>query len=228
MGSPSQSRFVPTSPSQPAVLGYSQEATVLCVSRLRYAKFGGVHLALLPPGNYSARVRATSLAGNGSWTDSVAFYILGPGIRSLCHRPVSPKSPTWSPAHHKPLPCILPHPHLPAWKEKHGLLSDFYIFDSTLCCPLTARGGGCWGAACPPHCHPCGAHAAHRSCCPWFLLRQEEVMISPTSPHPLFSLSPHHKVCQREVDETVERQIFHTDSNASPVVTWRKHTSQLG
>ncbi|XP_032319888.1 insulin receptor-related protein isoform X3 [Camelus ferus] len=55
-----------------------EEATVLCVSRLRYAKFGGVHLALLPPGNYSARVRATSLAGNGSWTDSVAFYVPGP------------------------------------------------------------------------------------------------------------------------------------------------------
>lgn len=56
---------------------------MLCVSRLRYAKFGGVHLALLPPGNYSARVRATSLAGNGSWTESVAFYIPGPGRHSL-------------------------------------------------------------------------------------------------------------------------------------------------
>ncbi|XP_045154458.1 insulin receptor-related protein isoform X2 [Echinops telfairi] len=55
-----------------------EEATVLCVSRLRYAKSGGVHLALLLPGNYSARVRATSLAGNGSWTESVAFYIPGP------------------------------------------------------------------------------------------------------------------------------------------------------
>ncbi|XP_072503390.1 insulin receptor-related protein [Notamacropus eugenii] len=55
-----------------------EEATVLCVSRLRYAKFGGVHLALLPPGNYTARVRATSLAGNGSWTDGLAFYIPGP------------------------------------------------------------------------------------------------------------------------------------------------------
>ncbi|XP_025770943.1 insulin receptor-related protein [Puma concolor] len=55
-----------------------EEATVLCVSRLRYAKSGGVHLALLPPGNYSARVRATSLAGNGSWTESIAFYIPGP------------------------------------------------------------------------------------------------------------------------------------------------------
>lgn len=55
---------------------------MLCVSRLRYAKFGGVHLALLPPGNYSARVRATSLAGNGSWTDSVAFYIPGPGMQA--------------------------------------------------------------------------------------------------------------------------------------------------
>ncbi|KAH0505924.1 Insulin receptor-related protein [Microtus ochrogaster] len=55
-----------------------EEATVLCVSRLRYAKVGGVQLALLPPGNYSAKVRATSLAGNGSWTDGVAFYITGP------------------------------------------------------------------------------------------------------------------------------------------------------
>lgn len=145
-------------------------------------------------------------------------------VTDLYHRKAPPgPQPTTSPS-----PCILPHPHLPAWKEKHDLLSDFYIFDSTLCCPLTARGGGCWGAACPPHCHPCGAHAAHRSCCPWFLLRQEEVMISPTSPHPLFSLSPHHKVCQREVDETVERQVFCTDSNSSPAVTWRKHTSQLG
>lgn len=60
---------------------------MLCVSRLRYAKSGGVHLALLPPGNYSARVRATSLAGNGSWTDSVAFYIPGPGTHSLGPRP---------------------------------------------------------------------------------------------------------------------------------------------
>lgn len=99
--------------------GLLQEATVLCVSRLRYAKFGGVHLALLPPGNYSARVRATSLAGNGSWTDSVAFYILGPGIRSLCHRPVSPKSPTWSPAHHKPLP-LHPSPSSPPSMEREA------------------------------------------------------------------------------------------------------------
>ncbi|GAB5583836.1 insulin receptor-related protein isoform X2 [Prionailurus iriomotensis] len=57
-----------------------EEATVLCVSRLRYAKSGGVHLALLPPGNYSARVRATSLAGNGSWTekeeDSGGLHVL--------------------------------------------------------------------------------------------------------------------------------------------------------
>lgn len=62
---------------------------MLCVSRLRYAKVGGVHLALLPPGNYSAKVRATSLAGNGSWTDGVAFYITGPGEADLL--------PIWSP-----------------------------------------------------------------------------------------------------------------------------------
>uniref|UniRef100_A0A8C6YSV1 Tyrosine-protein kinase receptor n=1 Tax=Nothoprocta perdicaria TaxID=30464 RepID=A0A8C6YSV1_NOTPE len=62
---------------------YSRESeevtTVVCVSRHRYAKYGGVHLALLQPGNYSAKVRATSLAGNGSWTGLVRFYILGPG-----------------------------------------------------------------------------------------------------------------------------------------------------
>lgn len=85
--------LAPASSSQPAVLCHPQEATVLCVSRLRYAKFGGVHLALLPPGNYSARVRATSLAGNGSWTESVAFYIPGPGTHSLWPRPQTPA--TW-------------------------------------------------------------------------------------------------------------------------------------
>uniref|UniRef100_A0A8C8SKG9 Tyrosine-protein kinase receptor n=1 Tax=Pelusios castaneus TaxID=367368 RepID=A0A8C8SKG9_9SAUR len=57
---------------------YSSEVLV-CVSRHRYAKYGGVHLALLQPGNYSAKVRATSLAGNGSWTGLIKFYILGPG-----------------------------------------------------------------------------------------------------------------------------------------------------
>lgn len=62
---------------------------MLCVSRLRYAKVGGVHLALLPPGNYSAKVRATSLAGNGSWTDGVAFYITGPGEAGLLPNPGS-------------------------------------------------------------------------------------------------------------------------------------------
>ncbi|XP_072840343.1 insulin receptor-related protein isoform X3 [Pogona vitticeps] len=61
---------------------YSREnekvASVVCVSRHRYAQYGGFHLALLQPGNYSAKVRATSLAGNGSWTGLLKFYILGP------------------------------------------------------------------------------------------------------------------------------------------------------
>ncbi|XP_042296706.1 insulin receptor-related protein isoform X2 [Sceloporus undulatus] len=61
---------------------YSREnekvVSVVCVSRHRYARYGGYHLALLQPGNYSAKVRATSLAGNGSWTGLIKFYILGP------------------------------------------------------------------------------------------------------------------------------------------------------
>ncbi|XP_061462034.1 insulin receptor-related protein isoform X3 [Rhineura floridana] len=57
----------------------SEEVTsVVCVSRHRYAQYGGYHLALLQPGNYSAKVRATSLAGNGSWTGLIKFYIHGP------------------------------------------------------------------------------------------------------------------------------------------------------
>ncbi|XP_077174723.1 insulin receptor-related protein isoform X2 [Paroedura picta] len=52
-------------------------ATVVCVSRHRYSSHGGYHLALLQPGNYSAKVRATSLAGNGSWTGAIKFYIPG-------------------------------------------------------------------------------------------------------------------------------------------------------
>lgn len=76
---------------------------MLCVSRLRYAKFGGVHLALLPPGNYSARVRATSLAGNGSWTESVAFYVPGPGRHSTASGPDPPDSPAQT-LPHRPLP----------------------------------------------------------------------------------------------------------------------------
>ncbi|KAK2842226.1 hypothetical protein Q5P01_012426 [Channa striata] len=46
-----------------------------CVSRQHYREHGGARLTNLGSGNYSAYVRATSLAGNGSWTDSVSFYI---------------------------------------------------------------------------------------------------------------------------------------------------------
>lgn len=62
---------------------------------------------------------------------------------------------------------------------------------STLICqspPSTSRGRGCWGAAHPPHCHPCGVHAAHHACGPRFLLQQEEVTTSPTHFLPLLAL----------------------------------------
>lgn len=67
--------------------------TVVCVSRHRYSQHGGFHLALLQPGNYSAKVRATSLAGNGSWTGLIKFYIPGPGkglARGLAATPQQP------------------------------------------------------------------------------------------------------------------------------------------
>lgn len=47
-----------------------------CVSRHHYMEHKGFKLSNLGAGNYSARVRATSLAGNGSWTEPIAFYVL--------------------------------------------------------------------------------------------------------------------------------------------------------
>ncbi|XP_071376395.1 insulin-like growth factor 1a receptor [Centroberyx affinis] len=49
-----------------------------CVSRQQYREHRGARLTNLGSGNYSARVRATSLAGNGSWTDTVSFYVPPP------------------------------------------------------------------------------------------------------------------------------------------------------
>ncbi|KAG7267041.1 hypothetical protein CRUP_017281 [Coryphaenoides rupestris] len=46
-----------------------------CVSRPAYIKSGGTKLRLMYPGNYSVSVRATSLAGNGSFTDNAFFFM---------------------------------------------------------------------------------------------------------------------------------------------------------
>ncbi|XP_045146250.1 insulin receptor [Echinops telfairi] len=54
---------------------YGDEELHLCVSRRHFAVERGCRLRGLPPGNYSVRVRATSLAGNGSWTEATYFYV---------------------------------------------------------------------------------------------------------------------------------------------------------
>ncbi|XP_037401197.1 insulin receptor b [Pygocentrus nattereri] len=46
-----------------------------CVSRISYEKTKGCKLRVGHPGNYSVRIRATSLAGNGSWTEPTYFYM---------------------------------------------------------------------------------------------------------------------------------------------------------
>ncbi|XP_023674618.2 insulin receptor-like [Paramormyrops kingsleyae] len=46
-----------------------------CVSRKSYAADGGCKLRVLHPGNYTVRIRATSLAGNGSWTEPGHFFV---------------------------------------------------------------------------------------------------------------------------------------------------------
>ncbi|XP_015220966.1 insulin receptor b isoform X1 [Lepisosteus oculatus] len=49
-----------------------------CVSRKSYSVDQGCKLRVLHPGNYSVRIRATSLAGNGSWTEPTYFYVQDP------------------------------------------------------------------------------------------------------------------------------------------------------
>lgn len=49
-----------------------------CVSQQHFRGHRGARLTNLSSGNYSARVRATSLAGNGSWTETVSFYVPPP------------------------------------------------------------------------------------------------------------------------------------------------------
>lgn len=59
-----------------------------CVSRQQYRVLRGAQLSNLPSGNYSARVRATSLAGNGSWTEPVSFYVPPPKSKNLHKKPM--------------------------------------------------------------------------------------------------------------------------------------------
>ncbi|XP_076004360.1 insulin receptor a [Genypterus blacodes] len=46
-----------------------------CVSRNMYRTVSGCRLRVVHPGNYTVRIRATSLAGNGSWTEPTYFYV---------------------------------------------------------------------------------------------------------------------------------------------------------
>uniref|UniRef100_A0A671YVM9 Tyrosine-protein kinase receptor n=1 Tax=Sparus aurata TaxID=8175 RepID=A0A671YVM9_SPAAU len=54
------------------------DTEVTCVSRPAYLKSGGTKLSLVQPGNYSVNVRATSLAGNGSFTETTYFFMPNP------------------------------------------------------------------------------------------------------------------------------------------------------
>ncbi|KAM4552222.1 insulin receptor a [Odontesthes bonariensis] len=46
-----------------------------CVSRNMYKVSRGCKLKVMHPGNYTVSIRATSLAGNGSWTEPTYFYV---------------------------------------------------------------------------------------------------------------------------------------------------------
>lgn len=56
------------------VIFFPQEDQI-CVSRITYEKMNGYRLRVGHPGNYSVRIRATSLATNGSWTEPAYFFV---------------------------------------------------------------------------------------------------------------------------------------------------------
>ncbi|XP_068196167.1 insulin receptor a [Antennarius striatus] len=58
-------------------LGDSEELHY-CVSRNMYKVTRGCKLKVMHPGNYTVRIRATSLAGNGSWTEPTYFSVQDP------------------------------------------------------------------------------------------------------------------------------------------------------
>ncbi|XP_041424918.1 insulin receptor isoform X1 [Xenopus laevis] len=51
------------------------EEVITCVSQKQYNTDKGAKLRVLTPGNYSVKIRATSLAGNGSWTEQAYFQV---------------------------------------------------------------------------------------------------------------------------------------------------------
>lgn len=73
--------FLPSSNQRVLVLFQPEKHK--CVSRQDYRRYKGARLTNLGSGNYSARVRATSPAGNGSWTESVFFYVPQPKRNEL-------------------------------------------------------------------------------------------------------------------------------------------------
>lgn len=59
-------------------LGAVPQELHYCVSRNTYKATRGCKLKVMHPGNYTVRIRATSLAGNGSWTEPTYFYVQDP------------------------------------------------------------------------------------------------------------------------------------------------------
>ncbi|XP_042898264.1 insulin-like peptide receptor isoform X1 [Parasteatoda tepidariorum] len=58
------------------VNGENHKAKRICVTKDQFHQHGGYFLSELPPGNYSLRIRATSMAGHGNWTSLVYFHIV--------------------------------------------------------------------------------------------------------------------------------------------------------
>ncbi|XP_041368267.1 putative molluscan insulin-related peptide(s) receptor [Gigantopelta aegis] len=60
----------------------------LCFPHKKYRSLSGYKLVKLEPGNYTFKIRATSLAGNGSWTSEFTFFIESPSVSQMMSKTV--------------------------------------------------------------------------------------------------------------------------------------------
>ena len=63
--------------TMPCFMKYKPD--IYCIPRQQFRQNNGYKMQNLASGNWSFRIRATSLAGNGTWTPIRFFYVAGKG-----------------------------------------------------------------------------------------------------------------------------------------------------
>lgn len=120
------------------------------MSRQEYRKYGGAKLNRLNPGNYTARIQATSLSGNGSWTDPVFFYV---PAKSKSYEGMHGKTTSWLGQNGaSEVVCFsvstelarlrrwLIRQNVPAWRSQFRALTSKLVVTTVCFCNLVVQG----------------------------------------------------------------------------------------